>query len=389
MRIRSSVYGRQIESDPTDQPFDNSEGANDDDDDVEGTYDEIDERELTEEALHIERAQEIQRLNKIIQDEQPLDDDMVLTMIDELNRVLEATNDIVKHSTRDSPIQSDISVLMPTTTTTTTHPYPPIDQTGSMSDHDRPYGDYGHLDRRTIAEECKFNLQESSNQPTIRLNTKSFAITAWTDVPADRVSNEIKCKFGITNIQYLCVAEETSELNHRQHLHVQIILKDKVNIKTRFLDSVTATHCNYQVTHNDVAWNEYIKKGLKYIEFGEFKSTKLRGQKQWPASSPSSSSTSMSALPLLVIGSDHARPSNTRPPMIAATSTKMTVREQAEQRAQHQKEVAKQALQLAETSVHNAMSFVQHAMTTKFLHHSSWYEVTHLALALSVSLSLY
>ncbi|CAF3855559.1 unnamed protein product, partial [Rotaria sp. Silwood1] len=159
------------------------------------------------------------------------------------------------------------------------HPYPPVNQTGLVQDHDRPYADYGHLNRQTIAQECQFNLQVPTttttatlNKPSIRLNAKSFAITSWTNVSKELVMNKIKEEFGIENIQYICIGEEISELNHQRHLHIQIIFKEKIDRRKPFLDDITQTHCNYQVTQNDCAWNEYIKKGGKFMKFHEFKS---------------------------------------------------------------------------------------------------------------------
>ncbi|CAF3539195.1 unnamed protein product, partial [Rotaria sp. Silwood2] len=120
--------------------------------------------------------------------------------------------------------------------TTESHRTLPLIQSGIVADHHRPYAEYGHLDRETIAKECKFNLQvpssssSSINTRSFRMNTKSFAITSWTNVSKELVLDEIKRKFNIENIQYICISEEISELNHQRHLHIQIILKNKVNI---------------------------------------------------------------------------------------------------------------------------------------------------------------
>ncbi|CAF0991888.1 unnamed protein product [Didymodactylos carnosus] len=215
------------------------------------------------------RATEIERLSQSIVNDRPSHTgefaDVLIQLLDDIP---------------ENPIPTMMESDNANTAMATRRSHPPIDQTGFVDDHDRPYADYGHLDGQTIAQECAFDLQPSSNQQPIRLNTKSFAITSWTHVSKDAVLTEIKRRFGIENIQYICIGEEMSELNHQQHVHVQIILKEKVNLKTRFLDSITQTSCNYQVTQNDLAWNEYIKKGGNYLEFNEFKSTKQRGRKQ-------------------------------------------------------------------------------------------------------------
>ncbi|CAF4644844.1 unnamed protein product, partial [Rotaria sp. Silwood2] len=105
----------------------------------------------------------------------------------------------------------------------------------------------------------------------------------WHPVSNDAIMNYIKREFPIKNIQYICVGEGISRIAaHQQHLEIQIILKKKVNKRTRFLDRLTETNCNYKVTTNDLAWNEYIKKSLNFIEYNRFKSTKVRGNKRWP-----------------------------------------------------------------------------------------------------------
>jgi hypothetical protein len=58
------------------------------------------------------------------------------------------------------------------------------------------------------------------------------------------------------------------------------------------------------------------------------------------------------------------------------TTISTTVRIQTEERRKHEKEVARQALELAHTSVHTAMDFIRNSMPDKFLAHSSWYERT-------------
>ena len=138
-----------------------------------------------------------------------------------------------------------------------------------------------------LLNEFKFNLElpSTNTQKRMRIHAKSFAITSWTDVSKDIVLDHIKTEFGVANIQYICISEEISELNHQQHLHIKIILKEKVDRRKPFLDDITGTRCNYQVPRNDLAWNEYIKKDGNYREFNEFKSTRSRGQKQWPSSS--------------------------------------------------------------------------------------------------------
>jgi hypothetical protein len=131
-----------------------------------------------------------------------------------------------------------------------------------------------------------------------------------------------------------------------------------VNKKARFLDALTQTTCNYQVTRNDLAWNEYIKKGGNYIEFNEFKSTKKLGPKQWP-----STTASTSASP------DQAQA------VIPRTTTTLTVRAQAEERRQHRIAIYRQAVELAKTSVDAAMDLMEREMIEKFVEHNTWCEM--------------
>ncbi|CAF4279604.1 unnamed protein product, partial [Rotaria sordida] len=131
----------------------------------------------------------------------------------------------------------------------------------------------------------QFNVEiplPSSRRQPIRLNTKSLAILSWTNVSKDVVMNYIKEEFHFKKIQYICIGEEKKELNHQNQLCIQIIFKKIINRKTRFLDKVTRTCCNYKVTENIFAWNDYIKKDPNCLEFGQFPS-KIRGYKQYPS----------------------------------------------------------------------------------------------------------
>ena len=305
--------------------------------------------------LYQARTTEMEQLSQIIHRDRPTDNanEIVNILLELIGNVPESTASV----TTDESLQTTTTTTTTTTNMDNVYIFPPLHQTGTVADRDRPYADYGHLDRPTIAREFQFNLQQPSSSNQIRLHAKSFAITAWTDVSKESVMDAIKDEFGIENIQYICIGEEISELNHQRHLHIQIILKEKVNKKKRFLDEITQTHCNYQVTRNDRAWNEYIRKEGDYIEFGDYQSVSVRGQKQWPRSSSATSTSSLST-------SDHGQ--STR---AITTTSRMSTRAQAEERRQ----LAKQALDLAETSINNAMDFIRRAMPDKFLAHSTWY----------------
>jgi Geminivirus Rep catalytic domain len=363
-----------------------------DDDDKEDEEDEIisdDEQDINE-ILHNARDEEIRQLSQFIITEQPISDETAQFFIRQLDLALDKTKTITTTNMDVNDINNDQQILTSCLSSSSSSSsiiptisknlYPPINQTGRVEDHDRPYAEYGHLDRQTIAQECQFNLHPPSaanEQPLDRLNAKSFAITSWTNVSKELVMNKIKEEFGIVNIQYICISEEISELNHQRHLHIQIIFKEKIDRRKPFLDKITQTHCNYQVTKDDLAWNEYIKKGGNYIEFNKFKSPNKHKVKQWPPQSSSSSSPSSivsvaaaAALPVSTTTFDDHH----NQPLIRRATTTTTVRAQSEERRQHQIQIYKQAVKLAETSIDNAMDLIQREMLDKFVERGTWYE---------------
>ncbi|CAF1458138.1 unnamed protein product, partial [Rotaria sordida] len=189
-------------------------------------------------------------------------------------------------------------------------PYPPVERTGIIHDHDRPFAEYGHLDATSISQNANFDWNGMKNDhrretTKKRMQRKSWAITSWSDVPR--------------------------------------------------------VHCNYQVTHNDIAWNEYCKKGGDFIEFGEFKSPSSRGSKYWP-DLPSNllNTSSGSSSSLNDIHNEMPR--------------QKSVRNIAEERRQRKIITAERALLLAQTDVTKAMNLVREAMPLEFMTHSSWYE---------------
>ena len=106
------------------------------------------------------------------------------------------------------------------------------------------------------------------------------------------------------------------------------------------------------MTYNDRAWNEYIKKGLDYVEMGSFKSITAYHIKQWPAVSSTSENTT----------------SNINQVRILTEKQKS-----AEQCRQFEQQIAEQAFELARTDVESAMALIQKMIPTKFLTHSNWY----------------
>jgi hypothetical protein len=58
----------------------------------------------------------------------------------------------------------------------------------------------------------------------------------------ETLMTEIKRQFGIERLQYACVAQEFGDQNDTPHLHIQIILKEKANKKSWFLDDITGMY---------------------------------------------------------------------------------------------------------------------------------------------------
>ncbi|CAF3704571.1 unnamed protein product [Rotaria sp. Silwood1] len=126
-------------------------------------------------------------------------------------------------------------------------PYPPTNMVGPISEHDRPFAKYGQM--------------------------KEYILM------------EIYRQFELPNLQYICISTDSSPSSttsatttaiNSSTMYLQIVLKEVANKNTWFLDEVTGDQCNYHVTNNDLAWNEFIKKGRVFIEIGLFKSNRVR-----------------------------------------------------------------------------------------------------------------
>src|SRR5690606_34162984 len=126
-----------------------------------------------ENALNNEREQELLYLTQVIGiHKQPVNvDDLVSILMDDFSDILDtstvADGDNINNNQQVNQNETEVSSssVIPISTQ---NAYPPINQIGIVKDHDRPYASYGHLDRQTIAQECKFNLQTSA---PVSLNT--------------------------------------------------------------------------------------------------------------------------------------------------------------------------------------------------------------------------
>jgi hypothetical protein len=105
---------------------------------MKGMEEDDDEQSLNE-ILNQARALEIECLSQSVIRERPMHRcEVADTLIELLNNLVDNTgSSMIKSDDIDSEESSKMIV--------STHPYPPINQTGLVVDHDRPYADYGHL----------------------------------------------------------------------------------------------------------------------------------------------------------------------------------------------------------------------------------------------------
>ncbi|CAF3014353.1 unnamed protein product [Rotaria sp. Silwood2] len=325
------------------------------------------EEQFDEAALRNQGQQLMECLLQNIQDSQSIDLDTANSIIQELNFILDTTP---VENTNNQASNEFETLLSPSSSSVTMIKYSstPVDQTTSIAGRDRSYTKYGDLDRQTIAKICQFNLQAppaSCRRQPIRLNRKSLAIISWTNISKDVVMNHIKQEFSIKNIQYICVGEGISEIDGQKHLDIQIIFKGKVNKKTRFLDPICQTCCNYKVTQDTLAWNDYIKNDINCLEFGQFKS-KTRGSKQRPSSSTittTEAATKVAAKAATKVAAKAAAKAAAGQAVASCASipldqdqslvrrTKTTIGTQTEKRRKHNNEKNKYAPQLAQTNM--------------------------------------
>ena len=356
MRIRPRLFenGEVFNSASYEKVFSGNyrteEKSADDDKDDKDVTTSVDQQQDLHAVLYRAREAELDALAAVAVTQRPSDDETTDFILNELG--LRSANRQADDA--EPPAPSSLGSV---------RSYPPVHQTGPVDDHDRPFAEFGHLDRDSLARQYHFNLKppDSQHRTPARLHAKSFAILSYTGVPKEAVMANITDQFGIDNIQYICISEVVDQSSQRSScLHIQIVFKEKIDRRKPFLDDVTQTRCNYQVTNNDLAWNEYIKKEGNYSEFGEFKSVKNHGQREWP-SQLIPSAASVAPAPAIL------------PPTTTTTATRpTTVRAQAQEKRQQDDEIARQALATAETSVDQAMDLIRKVMPNKFMHHSKW-----------------
>ncbi|CAF2260335.1 unnamed protein product [Rotaria magnacalcarata] len=328
----------------------------------------IDDESFHQIVLNYEREHDMQQLFQAIRNTQPMTDTIATLMMQQLNLLVDGIIEINNNNNNNNHHHCDEIQEQRYTSSLTNfyHPYPPINQTGPIAEHDRPYAEYHHLDRASIAKVFHFQFQsKNSDEQPFRLQTKMFAITSCTNVSKERVMDKIRQVFSIHNIQYICVGEDINEFNHQRYLLIQIILKKTVNKSKRFLDFITQTACNYRVTHHACAWNEYIKQALHFIEYGAFKSTKPCKQKQWSTVLSSPWLAKFPASTPVIKHQQHM--------LKATTTTTTTTKSDKEERRRYENTIAQQAFKIAEASIDSAIDFIRYSIPMLFLESSSWY----------------
>ena len=337
--------------------YNDDDDDDDDDDDVyeaDSTISSMDDERLNELALETEKEKEAQQFYKTILGTRPMNDTLADLLLEGLHLIKPQVTDNEKRRSHIEPHKPSTMI--------STHPYPPIYRMGLVSEHDRPYADYGHMDRPTIAKAFRFKLPSSvsdDQQHRLQLYVKALALLVVTTASKQEMVKLIRKEFGSGHIQYLCVGESINEFDDQHQLEIQVIFKRAIARKRRFLEEFSQLPCIYQVTTNDRAWNEYIKQGLNFIEFGDFKSVSVRGRKHWPRSCNRSS--------LLW------NPASSLERNFSTIQWSLNNAELIDVEHEHRQMIAKQLLKLAETSTHIAMDFLRISTPDIFYQNSSWY----------------
>lgn len=81
-------------------------------------------------------------VSSIIHMEKPMNDPIADALVECLDQIDEV-HDGIDDNVTENESECDSIII------TSSHPYPPINRTGQVADHDRPFADYGHLGRYT------------------------------------------------------------------------------------------------------------------------------------------------------------------------------------------------------------------------------------------------
>ncbi|CAF3884233.1 unnamed protein product [Rotaria magnacalcarata] len=162
-----------------------------------------------------------------------------------------------------------------------THPYPPIVRSGLVLAHDLPYFEYKNMDRAAIVIAKKFQLPNLEDQIKLdadrmakcKIDSGTFAISCWSNSPKEEVLDAICRRLKDKSLKYVCVANEREDYKAIPRLHIQILLRTILMTNKSFMNDCIPCGVKYKITRSDRAWNEYLKKGCDFVEFGSFESS--------------------------------------------------------------------------------------------------------------------
>ncbi|CAF1624357.1 unnamed protein product [Rotaria sp. Silwood1] len=92
--------------------------------------------------------------------------------------------------TIDTPYGTQLTLVMlpfHVSTLINTHPYPPTNMVGSITEHDRPYSKYGHLDQNTLRRKFRFDVSAAQTlrkrrAKKCRLARKMYAVICHSNI---------------------------------------------------------------------------------------------------------------------------------------------------------------------------------------------------------------
>jgi len=157
---------------------------------------------------------------------------------------------------------------------------------------ERRHANKHRLSRQMYAITCHTNTHSSYTNNSFLMIYTNFAFYI-----VQIIMHEIQQQFPRGTIQYICISMDNVDVPtiDPPQIYIQIVLTKVINKIGWFLDKITGTDdCNYLVTNNDLAWNEFIKKSMRYVylcnwecfisfdldrsfyEFGQFRSKRTR-----------------------------------------------------------------------------------------------------------------
>ncbi|CAF2821654.1 unnamed protein product [Rotaria sp. Silwood2] len=105
--------------------------------------------------------------------------------------------------------------------------------------------------------------------------------------------------------------------------------------------NLQASPSSSRLTHNNLAWNEYIKKSLNFLEYGQFQTIKTRRHQQRPSSSSVLTTTTTTSSIRISFDKNQS----------LILKIKTNVRKQTEERRKHNNRKTEQRIKRAQTSI--------------------------------------